>query len=217
MSVFDSRYYTDEEIWARVERFEKERHLVQLELARPDISTDPEIMPELARRLNELEQFVQAAEELRGCLNELRILDEMLAEEDHSADDRAELEALHEEYAGLGAQKAAGMVKLLLDRGCLEQEVEDQADLDILKFIDYAGPEYAWRLGINVGLDVAETRRRLDVLLAKGFLARVEGNMLENYHRAKSWTKHMNHTYYRITRAGRHYLRLLRSGADEQT
>ncbi|HBX24416.1 MAG TPA: DUF2250 domain-containing protein [Desulfotomaculum sp.] len=107
------------------------------------------------------------------------------------------------------------MVKLLLERGCLEKEVEDQTDLEILKFIDYAGPEYAWRLGINVGLDVAEARRRLDVLLAKGFLERVEGNMLDKYHRAKSWTKHMNHTYYRVTREGRHYLRSLRCEAGD--
>ncbi len=51
--------------------------------------------------------------------------------------------------------------------------------------------------------------------MAKGFLERVEGNMLDKYHRAKSWTKHMNHTYYRITREGRHYLRLLRSEAGD--
>jgi len=53
------------------------------------------------------------------------------------------------------------------------------------------------------------------VLLAKGFLERVEGNMPDKYHRAKSWTKHMNHTYYRIAREGRHYLRLLRSEAGD--
>lgn len=212
MSVFDARYYTDREIWARVEELEKERDRVQADLARPDISTDPALMPELARQLHELNQFAAAARELRDCLHEARVLEAMLAEEEHGEEDLAELEGLREEYAALCADRADLVLQMLLDRGCLEKEVEDAVDLEILKFIDYAGPEYAWRLGINIGLDVAEARRRLELLLDKGFLERVEGNMLENYHRAKNWTKHMNHTYYRITREGRHYLRRLRHG-----
>lgn len=211
MSVFGARYYTDEEIWDQVRLLEKERDRVQADLARPDISINPEVMPELARQLHELNQLSLAAEALRDCLKELRVLEEMLEEEEHGEDDFVELERLHEEYLERSADKADRVVKMLLEWGCLEKEMEDETDLEILKFIDYAGPEYAWRLGINVGLDVAESRRRLELLLEKGFLERVEGNMLENYHRAKSWTKHMNHTYYRITRQGRHYLRRLRN------
>ena len=211
MSVFGARYYTDEEIWDQVRLLEKERDRVQADLARPDISINPEVMPELARQLHELNQLSLAAEALRYCLKELRVLEEMLEEEEHGEDDFVELERLHEEYLERSADKADRVVKMLLEWGCLEKEMEDETDLEILKFIDYSGPEYAWRLGINVGLDVAESRRRLELLLEKGFLERVEGNMLENYHRAKSWTKHMNHTYYRITRQGRHYLRRLRN------
>lgn len=91
-----------------------------------------------------------------------------------------------------------------------EGEFEDETDLKILKFIDYAGPEYAWRLSINIGISWEESRRRLAILLEKGLLERVAGNMLGNYHREKNWTKHMNHTYYRISREGRLYLRRLR-------
>ncbi|AQS60565.1 hypothetical protein B0537_09095 [Desulforamulus ferrireducens] len=97
----------------------------------------------------------------------------------------------------------------------MDIEIEDDKDIEILQFIDYAGPEYAWRLGINVGLDVEESRKRLEKLLAKGLLERVPGNMLEGYHRQKDWVKHMNHTYYRITREGRHYLRKLRTGLED--
>ncbi|MCG8401686.1 MAG: DUF2250 domain-containing protein [Firmicutes bacterium] len=211
MTVFGARYYTDGEIWSRVRRLEEERDKVQAQLALPDISTDSEVMPVLARQLHQLEQFCVAARELRNCLSEFEAWREMLGEYEHSEDEREELERLGKEYAELCANRARRVVRLLVERGCLDKEMEDEKDLEILQFIDYAGPEYAWRLGINIGLDVAEARRRLELLLEKGLLERVEGNMLENYHRAKSWTKHMNHTYYRITRQGRHYLRKLRN------
>ncbi len=211
MSLFGARYYTDSEIWDQVECLEKERERIQVDLARPDISTDPELMPELARKLHELEQFCLVAEDLRGLLKEIRTLEAMMGEEEHNSDDLAELERLHGEYTLKCSEKAARVMQMLVDRGYLDKEIEDEMDLKILRFIDYAGPEYAWRLGINVGLDVVEARRRLEVLLEKGLLERVEGNMLENYHREKGWTKHMNHTYYRITREGRHYLRRLRN------
>nr|WP_274380927.1 DUF2250 domain-containing protein [Desulforadius tongensis] len=103
-----------------------------------------------------------------------------------------------------------------MENGYLDEEFEDETDLEILKFIDYAGPEYAWRLGINIGIDVEESRQRLEKLLQKGLLEKVQGTMLEGYHREKDWVKHMNHTYYRISRQGRHYLRKLRRQAERE-
>lgn len=55
----------------------------------------------------------------------------------------------------------------LIDNGYIDGEFEDETDLKILKFIDYAGPEYAWRLSINIGISWEETRWRLAELLKK--------------------------------------------------
>ena len=214
MSYFNAKYLTDQEIWFKIQEIIDERDKTELLLAEPQIHSDQVKMPELARRLQELNEFAHDVAVLRECLVDLEELEQILVGEVHTDSEQDEMRAFYEEYGVLCAEKAGIIYSWLLDRGYLNEEIEDETDLGILRFIDYAGPEYAWRLGINLGMDVEESRSRLDNLLEKGLLERVEGKMLGNYHREKGWTKHMNHTYYKITREGRLYLRSLRRDDD---
>lgn len=204
--VFESKYLDDEEIWSRLEAIAARRDRLRDDLARPEVSTDPERLPALARELAGLDEICLRAEELKRHLHDQAELEGLRAAAAGDPDG-GELEGLCRENAALCARAAGELYRLLLEKGHLDEEHEDETDLKILRFIDYAGPEYAWRLGINIGIGTAEARERLERLLEKGLLERVEGTMLDNYHRQKDWTKHMNHTYYRVSRAGRHYLR----------
>lgn len=207
MSIFNGKYLSDAEIWKLITKIYEERNHIHKLMANPNVSTDPERLVKLAKQLHELEQICLLADQLSSDQADLLQLDEMLAVSDGDED---ELGELYQEYLELCQGKAGQIYQLLMARGDLDIEAEDQTDLDILEFIGYAGPEYAWRLGINIGLEVAEARERLEALLAKGLLEKVQGTMLDNYHRAKDWTKHMNHTYYRLSRKGKLYLRQLR-------
>ncbi|MCF8011418.1 MAG: DUF2250 domain-containing protein [Clostridiales bacterium] len=204
--MFNSKYLTSEEIRARVENLIKERDETRELLSRPEVSTDPERMPGLAQQLEYLNYLCAPAEKLQGRVNDLQELEDILSE----TGEDAELEELYEEYKEECAELSSEVYNLLLENGYLEEEIEDDVDHEILKFIEYAGPEYAWRLGINLGLTESEARHRLEVLLKKDFLKRVEGTMLHNYHRQKDWTKHMNHKYYRLSRKAELYLRQLK-------
>lgn len=206
MSIFKGKYLSDAEIWQLIVKIFEERNQIHELMASPEVSTDPDRLPKLARQLHELDQICLLADQLSSDQKELVQLEEILADTDGDE----ELGELYQEYLALCQGRANQIYQLLLARGDLDVELEDQTDLEILEFIGYAGPEYAWRLGINIGIDVSEARERLEALLAKGLLERVQGTMLENYHRAKDWTKHMNHTYYRLSREGKLYLRNLR-------
>ncbi|MCL6561295.1 MAG: DUF2250 domain-containing protein [Firmicutes bacterium] len=209
MPVFNARYLSDAEVWAKLEQVMEERHNVQRLLEDPEIYRDPGKIPGLARRLLELNQICHLVDELRGFLKDKQELEIMMSKDKHE-DGLDEISALYEEITVECSTKSGAIIRRLIDNGYIDEEFEDETDLKILRFIDYAGPEYAWRLSINIGISWEESRRRLARLLEKGLLERVEGNMLGNYHREKSWTKHMNHTYYRISREGRLYLRRLR-------
>lgn len=209
MSVFDAGFLSDAEVWSRLVAIAEERSRVRRLLAQPEVSTDPDRLPDLARQLHELDRICSLADELKSGLDDRRDWEAMLAEASTDGKDD-ELRVAYEESAALCNQVAGQLYRLLLEKGYLDEEIEDDTDLEILRFIDYAGPEYAWRLGINIGIDVVEARERLERLLGKGLLKKVQGTMLGNYHRQKDWTKHMNHTYFRISRAGKLYLRRLR-------
>ncbi len=127
------------------------------------------------------------------------------AVEGKGPEEEPDLRRLYAEYSSSSGNLAGEVYRLLLENGRIDREKEDEKDLRILRFIEYAGPEYAWRLGINTGLDVGEARERLERLLEKGLLEKVQGTMLEGYHREKDWVKHMNHTYYRLSREGAHF------------
>lgn len=212
MSIFNAKYLPDEEIWSRIDSFYTERSEVESKLGDPTISTDPERMPQLAKKLYELNQKCLLFDQLKGAARDFMEVKELIGED---LPEEHELGPLYEEYSRGCLQLADQVYALLMELGLLPEEIEDAKDLEILQFIDYAGPEYAWRLGINVGLDVEESRSRLENLLNKGLLEKVPGNMLVGYHRQRDWVKHMNHTYYRITREGRLYLRKLRREQED--
>jgi len=159
-------------------------------------------------RLSELNRLCFPVDKLKALLSDLYELEELL-QQDITGED-ADLQKLHEEYTDVCYGAAGGVYRLLLEDGYIDEEKEDETDLEILNFISYAGPEYAWRLGINIGIDVNEARERLERLIGKGLLEKVQGTMLEGYHREKDWVKHMNHTYYRLSREGELFLRNLR-------
>lgn len=180
-----------------------------------DSSTDPSKMKELAIQLHDLNQTCSMIEELQNELKNLEDVKEICNLQNFEPEDN-EFEKLQAEYNDRCNRKADQLYRVLMEKGYLVEEVEDDIDLNILKFIEYAGPEYAWRLSINIGISMEEAREHLENLLWKGLVERVPGNMLDNYHREKDWTKHMNHTYYRITREGRLYLRKLRRELEDQ-
>lgn len=209
MTVFKARYLSDREVWARAGQIMEERNKIIEELADPGTLGEPARLAGLGRRLQELDGFCLLAGELKSTLADRKELEDMIGGRPPEEVEE-EVQLLYGECLKDCDLKAGLLYQWLADRGYLEGEFEDVIDLKILDFIDYAGPEYAWRLSLNVGISYEESRRRLAGLLEKGLLERVEGNMLENYHREKSWTKHMNHTYYRISREGRLCLRRLR-------
>ena len=213
-SIFNAKKLSDEDILKIISKIIEERNEIQKLLSTEDTIKNPKKLSKLSKRLNELNEICSHAEQLKNNLNNLKELEKIL-KEDLSEADRKEYTALYEDYLLSAKEIAKELYKELLNKGYLEQEKEDEIDIEILKFIDYAGPEYAWRLSININISWEEARERLKNLMDKGFLERVPGNMLENYHREKNWTKHMNHTYYRITRKGRLYLRELRQKQDE--
>ncbi|MEW5954544.1 MAG: hypothetical protein AB1815_12630, partial [Bacillota bacterium] len=63
----------------RIEAVIAERDHVLEQLARPEISSDPEQMPGLARRLYELNEFYHPVETLKNYWDDLQQLEEMLA------------------------------------------------------------------------------------------------------------------------------------------
>ncbi|ACV63085.1 hypothetical protein Dtox_2271 [Desulfofarcimen acetoxidans DSM 771] len=212
MSVFNAKYISDDEIWLKLKAIIDERNNIHTLLSQNDINTDPLKTKELAIKLHELEQICEVINDLKSYAGDLRDLNEMSLFEDFKTD--IDFQRLLKQTADRCNERAVKLYNWLMQKGMLDEEIEDEKDMQILTFLDYAGAEYAWRLGINIGIDVVEARERLERLLEKGLLEKVQGTMLENYHRAKDWTKHMNHTYYRISRQGKHYLRQLRTDGD---
>ena len=213
MSIFNAKYISDEKIWLKLDAVVDERDSIHLLKSRYEISTDPVRTKELAIKLHELEPICQVIDSLKSYVSDLTELNEILSGlDDVSAD--VDFQILFEETTVSCNDLAQKLYNWLMEKGLLDEEIEDENDMKILKFLEYAGAEYAWRLGINIGIDVVEARERLEKLLNKGLLEKVQGTMLENYHRAKDWTKHMNHTYYRLSREGKLYLRQLRKDTD---
>ena len=211
MELFSGRYLTEEEIWQRIENIIAERKRIEVELAKPEVSTDFDKMPALAKKLDKLKPISELALELKEKLNDLEEAEELMAEQKPDE----EVEELYQIYKEDCQQKAEQLYQLLIDEGYLEEETEEETDLEILKFIEYVGPEYAWRLGINLDLETAEARERLQKLVTKGLLERVQGTMLKRYHREEDWGKHMNHTYYNLSRKGKLYLRNLKRNSNQ--
>lgn len=139
MPIFNSRYLDDNEIWSRLGVIAERRDRMRDALARPEVSTDPEKLPALARELSELDQICLRAEEFKRHLHDQAELESLQTAGDAPEDE--ELQGLCQENAALCVRAADGLYRLLLEKGHLDEEKEDETDLKILKFIDYAGPE----------------------------------------------------------------------------
>jgi len=84
----------------------------------------------------------------------------------------------------------------------------DEVDQRILKYFKEMGPDYAWLVSLRVELPYAQARDRLEALRLQGLIERVPGRIVEYRHRRRlKSTKHRNHTYYDLTRAGKALLR----------
>lgn len=215
MSLFNGKYLTDEEIWNRINNIVDRRNRIRNKLAQPNISTDLDKMPQLSKKLHQLNQIYPLIKELKDYTSDLEEIKELMPTNNEENETDTELKELYNEYKELCSKTADKLYKLLIEKGYLKEEIEDDMDLKILEYIEYMGAEYSAMLSTKMGLDIEETRSRLNILLEKDLLERVQGTMLDNYHRQKDWTKHMNHTYYQLSRRGELYLRNLRSDSKD--
>jgi predicted transcriptional regulator len=206
---FDSSLTGAAGMLCKVTEIIEERHRLFAILAEAGGGSDPAAVSELSRRFHELDGIYHAFNHLERLLADQRELATMTAD---TTEDMESVRLLQAEYAQTCAEASKALYRMLLAGGHISEETVDDTDMDILRFIAYAGPEYAWRLGINIGIDTREARQRLEKLMEKELLEKVQGTMLERYHREKDWVKHMNHTYYRLSRKGKQFLRQLRRG-----
>ncbi len=85
--------------------------------------------------------------------------------------------------------------------------VLQEKDWRILKDLYATAPDCAKFLARRLRMDLGETMQRLRELENMGFLERVDGRFLKK--KGLRRPKHMNHTYYELSRAARLYLRKL--------
>ena len=84
----------------------------------------------------------------------------------------------------------------------------DEVDLKILYYIYNAGPAYIKKLSQRIHKDFETVRNHVKKLEKLGYLERVSGRLVEyRIDRRNKVTKHRNHTYYDVTRKGRHFMR----------
>ncbi|HIE33406.1 MAG TPA: DUF2250 domain-containing protein [Thermodesulfobacteriaceae bacterium] len=81
----------------------------------------------------------------------------------------------------------------------------EEKDWLILRDLYALAPDCAKFLSRRLRLDLEETMQRLRRLENLGFLERVKGKFLKK--KGLRRPKHMNHTYYELTREARLYLR----------
>lgn len=211
MSLFNGSYLDDEQIWSRIEKLEKEEDELKQRLARQEISGNPKKIAKLSKKLNEVKRISSLATKLRSAITDLQAAEELRSKEENS-----EAKALVDDYRKQRDRLSSQLFQLLINKGCLSEENEDELDVEILKYIHAWGPEYILMLSQKLQTEVPEVRDRVEILLEKGLLERVQGTILESYHRQEGWDKHMNHTYYNLSRKGALYLRELRN-ADKHT
>ncbi len=93
-----------------------------------------------------------------------------------------------------------------MSRNKLPWKELDKKDWEILKDLYQDGPDCAKFISRRFTWDLKETMQRLKKLEKKGFLKRVEGRFAI----IRGKLKHMNHTYYEITREVKLYFRSLK-------
>lgn len=208
--VFAARYLEEEQIWERIERIEERLEEVGSLLGQPEVADDPRRLVELSRRFDRLRRIADAAGRLRRRMEDLRAAREMLVD---ARDDESQRQAkkMRDECEKRVEDAGASVYAGLVNGGFLPEEKEDEIDLAILYYLRRWGAEYVNQLASQLNLGHPEVRSRLQVLIKKGLIERVQGTILKGYHRQRDWVKHMNHTYYELSREGQLYLRDLRN------
>ncbi|WP_457756221.1 DUF2250 domain-containing protein [Thermodesulfatator indicus] len=87
----------------------------------------------------------------------------------------------------------------------LPWNILDEKDWKILKDLYAHAPDCAKFLSRRLRFELGDTMERLRKLENLGFLERIEGRFLKK--KGLKRPKHMNHTYYELTRSCRLYLR----------
>ena len=88
------------------------------------------------------------------------------------------------------------------------KKILDELDIKILYYIHNAGPAYIKKLGQRMREDFDVIRKHTQKLERLGYIERITGRIVD-YHinRKNKATKHRNHTYYDVSRKGRHFFR----------
>lgn len=77
-----------------------------------------------------------------------------------------------------------------------------------LHYMDQAGPVFEAKLAKRLDVTVPEIREAIRLLQDKGYVERVKSTLVHyRLNKRNKVTKHRNHTYYGLTRLGRHYFR----------
>ncbi|WP_163327879.1 DUF2250 domain-containing protein [Desulfurobacterium thermolithotrophum] len=88
------------------------------------------------------------------------------------------------------------------------KRILDELDIKILYYIYKVGPAYIKKLCQRLQEDFDIIRKHIKKLEQLGYLERVSGRLVEyRIDRKNKVTKHRNHTYYNVTRKGRHFIR----------
>ncbi|SMP03712.1 Uncharacterized protein SAMN06265339_0139 [Desulfurobacterium pacificum] len=84
----------------------------------------------------------------------------------------------------------------------------NELEIKILYYIHQTGPAYIKKLCQRLREDNDTIRKHIKKLEQLGYLERVSGRLVEyRIDRRNKVVKHRNHTYYDITRKGKHFIR----------
>ena len=89
-----------------------------------------------------------------------------------------------------------------------DESTLNKLDIKILYYIYNAGPAYIKKLGqrMHEGIDVIQ--KHTQELERLGYIERITRRMVDyRINRKNKAAKHRNHTYYDVSRKGRHFLR----------
>jgi predicted transcriptional regulator len=91
-----------------------------------------------------------------------------------------------------------------------KEELRD-LEIKILKYHKIAGADYSKLISHRFGLSLSDAMKIHKKLLELGFLEKVSGSIINYHTKLKNgkykYVKHRNHTYYTLSRKGKHFIR----------
>lgn len=130
---------SDDQVRSKIESIVGERNRLFEVLAAAE-SSCPDTLPELSRKFNELDRIYHSHKKLDRLQKDLQELELMIGE---GAENGEELQPLLIEYTREYFEEKERIYQMLLEGGYISGDYLDEADLGILRFIEFAGPEYA--------------------------------------------------------------------------